>query len=52
MGRGTAKMLNWTRELVQQHEPDEQLVRKVFNREKIMDNVQAEITVGTWSPPK
>lgn len=43
MGRGVSKMLDWTRELIQQDEPDEALVAKVFNREKIMDNVQAEI---------
>jgi len=43
LGLGVQKMLEWTRSLIQDSKPDEQLVQKVFNREKIMDNVQAEI---------
>lgn len=43
MTDGVEKMIAWTRELVQQSEPDEDLVQKVFHREKIMDNVQGEV---------
>ena len=43
MGRGVSKMLAWTREIMNQDEPDRDLVRKVFHREQIMDNVQQEV---------
>ena len=43
MGRGVQKMLIWTRELCDEDRPDETLVRKVFHREEIMDNVQHEV---------
>jgi len=43
MGRGVHKMLEWTKEIIHQDQADEALIEKVFHREKIMDNVQAEV---------
>jgi len=43
MSAGVRKMLDWTRELIVSDKPDEALVKKVFHREAIMDNVQQEV---------
>ncbi len=43
MTEGVEKMLGWTKDLIQQDQPDDELVQKVFHREKIMDNVQGEV---------
>ena len=43
MGQGVRKMLAWTRQIMDQEEPDRELVRKVFHREEIMDNIQREV---------
>ncbi|MEX2672108.1 MAG: Na/Pi cotransporter family protein [Phycisphaeraceae bacterium] len=43
MGMDVRKMLTWVREVLDQEKPDEKLVRKIFHREQIMDNMQQEI---------
>jgi phosphate:Na+ symporter len=43
MASGVQKMLEWTREILISEEPDEALVKKVFHRETVMDNVQEEV---------
>jgi phosphate:Na+ symporter len=43
MADGVRKMLDWTGEIIKAEEPDEALVKKVFNREEIMDKVQLEV---------
>lgn len=43
LGDGTLKMMDWTGELLGQDTPDQALVRKIFHREEIMDNVEQEI---------
>ena len=44
MGDGCVKMLRWLAELLQQPEHDASLTRKLRNREKILDNVQDEVS--------
>lgn len=43
MADGCRKMLDWTKELINQPHPDEALQEKVFHQEKIMDDVQGEV---------
>jgi phosphate:Na+ symporter len=43
MAAGVRKMLDWTKELLVSEAPDEELVKKVFHRERVMDNVQTEV---------
>lgn len=43
MAAGIQKMLGWTSDLVQQEQPEQKMVEKVFNRERIMDSVEQEI---------
>ena len=43
MSQGVSKMLEWTREIINQEVPDDALTDKIFHREKIMDNVQSEV---------
>lgn len=43
MAAGVRKMLDWVCELVASEDPDEELVKKVFHREAIMDSVQQEV---------
>ncbi|HSM52189.1 MAG TPA: Na/Pi cotransporter family protein [Thermoanaerobaculia bacterium] len=43
MADGTAKMMGWIRDLAFGDLKDEELIRKVFHREQVLDNVQREI---------
>lgn len=43
MAEATAKMLTWIRELAFGNLRDEELIRKVFHREQVLDNIQREI---------
>jgi phosphate:Na+ symporter len=43
MSQGVHKMMDWTKQLRNEAEPNEQLTEKVFHRERIMDNVQQEV---------
>jgi phosphate:Na+ symporter len=43
MARGVEKMLEWTRDATSKPQPDPELVEKIFNREKILDNMQQEV---------
>ncbi len=45
MGEGCEKMMAWLKELTHQDEPDEQLRRKLFHREEILDAIQDEVVV-------
>jgi phosphate:Na+ symporter len=44
MGEGLGKMMDWTRTLLNSAQPEEELVKKVFHREEVMDQVQVEMT--------
>jgi phosphate:Na+ symporter len=44
MGEGLGKMMDWTRTLLNSAQPEEELVKKVFHREEVMDQVQVETT--------
>ncbi|MEZ6148261.1 MAG: Na/Pi cotransporter family protein [Planctomycetaceae bacterium] len=44
MGTGCIKMLGWLNELLNQPEQDAQLVERLKHREKVLDNVQDEIS--------
>ena len=44
MGEGCEKMLGWLRELLEQPEHDSVLVQKLREREKVLDNVQVEVS--------
>jgi phosphate:Na+ symporter len=44
MADGCEKMLDWLRSLIEQDEPDEQTAERLRRREKILDNVQDEVT--------
>ncbi|MCL4839703.1 MAG: Na/Pi cotransporter family protein [Thermoanaerobaculia bacterium] len=43
MADATAKMLAWIRDLAFGNLRDEELIRKVFHREQVLDNIQREI---------
>jgi len=43
MGESVQKMFGWLRTLLTSTEPDEELERKLFHREKVLDVVQKEI---------
>jgi phosphate:Na+ symporter len=43
MADGCGKMMHWLKELLAQDEPDEELVKKLFHREEVLDNIQDEI---------
>ena len=43
MGRGVAKMMDWTKQILSEDHPNEKTVQKVFHRETIMDTVQQEV---------
>jgi phosphate:Na+ symporter len=43
MAQGVDKMLEWTRTVTSQSEPDEKLLEKIFHREQILDNMQQEV---------
>ncbi|MBT3296118.1 MAG: Na/Pi cotransporter family protein [Verrucomicrobia bacterium] len=43
MGESVEKMFNWLRTLLTATEPDEELERKLFHRENVLDVVQKEI---------
>jgi len=43
MGVGVQKMLSWVRELSKKPEADSELVRKVFHREEVLDQIQKEV---------
>ena len=43
MGESVEKMLTWTREMLTSSEPDEEIERKIFHRENVLDLVQKEI---------
>lgn len=45
MGEGCEKMMDWLEELLQQDDPDEQLVEKLFHREEVLDTIQDEVVV-------
>ena len=45
MGEGCEKMMGWLEEVMQQDEPDEELVKKLFHREEVLDTVQDEVVV-------
>jgi len=45
MGTGCKKMLQWLPELMDNGEPDRQLVQKLFHREEVLDTIQDEIIV-------
>ncbi|MBU0678696.1 MAG: Na/Pi cotransporter family protein [Verrucomicrobia bacterium] len=45
MGESIQLMMDKLREVLQQEKPNEELKRKIFHREDILDNVQKEITV-------
>ncbi len=45
MGEGCEKMMRWLKELRHQDDPDEQLVRKLFHREEVLDSIQDEIVI-------
>jgi len=43
MALGCRKLMTWIREILPQEVPDEELVRKVFHREEVLDAVENEI---------
>ncbi|MDA0808831.1 MAG: Na/Pi cotransporter family protein, partial [Planctomycetota bacterium] len=43
MGDGCSKMLDWSAELLQQHDPDKALADRLRQREQVLDSVQDEI---------
>jgi phosphate:Na+ symporter len=43
MGRGVVKMMDWIREVGLEGVHDERLIKKIFHREEVLDNVQEEI---------
>ena len=43
MVEGVDKMMSWTGDILRSDEPDEALVKKVFHREEVMDNVEVEV---------
>ncbi len=43
MGTGCEKMMEWLRQLLPQDEPDDELVRKLFHREEVLDTIQDEV---------
>ncbi|MAT16702.1 MAG: sodium:phosphate symporter [Planctomyces sp.] len=45
MGEGCQKMMAWLKELLQQPEPNKELIQKFYHREEVLDNIQDEITV-------
>ncbi len=45
MAHGCAEMMDWTRDIVASDSPDEDLVKKAFNREEVLDTIQDEIVL-------
>jgi len=43
MGDGIAKMMDWAYDIIQQEEPDEKDLKKLFHREEVMNNIQSEV---------
>ncbi len=43
MADGCGKMMHWLKDLLAQEEPDEELVKKLFHREEVLDNIQDEV---------
>ncbi|MCA9040771.1 MAG: Na/Pi cotransporter family protein [Planctomycetaceae bacterium] len=44
MGEGCQKMMGWLKQLLQEQEPDKELVQKFYHREEVLDRIQDEIT--------
>jgi phosphate:Na+ symporter len=44
MGEHVSKMLPWVREILSSDEPNDELARKIFHREEVLDIIQKEIT--------
>lgn len=43
MGRGTVKMMDWTKKLAFNGAMDERMIQKTFHREEVLDNIEREI---------
>lgn len=43
MAEGAQMMFDWTKQIMQQHEPNDELVQKVFHREEVLDKMQHEV---------
>lgn len=43
MADGCGKMMEWLKEILSQDEPDPELVKKLFHREEVLDNIQDEV---------
>ncbi|VAX37058.1 Sodium-dependent phosphate transporter [hydrothermal vent metagenome] len=45
MAEGCQKMMDWLKEVLSTSQPSSETVRKLFNREEVLDNIQDEIVV-------
>ncbi len=45
MAEGCQKMMDWLKEILSAPQPRSETVRKLFNREEVLDNIQDEIVV-------
>ncbi len=45
MAEACQKMMDWLKEILSSTQPDDAIVKKLFNREEVLDNIQDEIVV-------
>ena len=45
MAEACQKMMDWLKEILSTSKPDSEIVKKLFNREEVLDNIQDEIVV-------